>query len=162
MAPSSRCVPLSIIEVIEEVQWLHTHTMLIIQLYCPERMQDPYTPVRTRTIIRKYAGEKWPSRSGELKEWIGPDILCAGFQEINSLNAVNVVAGGNSDTVNAWNQAIDCALNCKPLPDAYLSAQVYFPPFTFMHCLFLLKSLTKDLKGRRSHACTWPRSEEGS
>lgn len=70
------------------------------------------------------AGEKWPPRNDQTASWEGPDILFVGFQEINPLNAVTVVAGGGLDTVKAWNTAIDCALNCKPLPQEYVSTQV--------------------------------------
>lgn len=70
------------------------------------------------------SGEKWPPRSDQTATWDGPDILFVGFQEINPLNAVTVVAGGGLDSVKAWNTAIDCALNCKPLPQEYVAAQV--------------------------------------
>eukprot|EP00892_Ulva_mutabilis_P005822 jgi/Ulvmu1/3611/UM017_0023.1 len=70
-----------------------------------------------------HPGEKWPPRSDQTASWEGPDILFVGFQEINALNAVTVVAGGGLDTVKAWNTAIDCALNCKPLPKEYIATQ---------------------------------------
>lgn len=70
------------------------------------------------------AGEKWPQRSDQTASWEGPDIVFVGFQEINALNAVTVVAGGGLDAVKAWNTAIDCALNCKPLPKEYIATQV--------------------------------------
>lgn len=70
------------------------------------------------------AGDKWPQRSDQTASWEGPDILFVGFQEINALSAVTVVAGGGTDTVKAWNTAIDCALNCKPLPKEYVATQV--------------------------------------
>jgi hypothetical protein len=55
--------------------------------------------------------------------WAGPDILFVGFEEINSLNAISVVAGTGMENIDAWNTCIDCALNCKPLPDDYIEAQ---------------------------------------
>lgn len=70
------------------------------------------------------AGDKWPERSGETADWKGPDILFAGFEEIIPLNAVTVVAGGGMESINSWNVCLDCALNCKPLPQEYIAAQV--------------------------------------
>jgi hypothetical protein len=69
------------------------------------------------------AGDKWPVRCGETADWAGPDILFVGFQEINSLNAISVVAGSSMENIDAWNTCIDCALNCKAMPEGYIAAQ---------------------------------------
>jgi hypothetical protein len=69
------------------------------------------------------AGDKWPARSGETADWAGPDILFVGFEEVNPLNAISVVAGAGRENIEAWNTCIDCALNCKELPAVYTAAQ---------------------------------------
>lgn len=67
---------------------------------------------------------EWPDREGELAAWRGPDVLILSFQEINALNAVNVVAGGDERGAEAWRAAVHCALNETPLPDGVAAAQV--------------------------------------
>lgn len=47
-----------------------------------------------------------------------------GFQEINALNAISLVAGAGMENIDAWNTCIDCALNCKAMPEGYTAAQV--------------------------------------
>jgi hypothetical protein len=86
-----------------------------------------HTALQQRAPAICAAGDKWPERAGDMKDWHGPDILFAGFQEIIPLNAVTVVAGGSTDSINAWNECMDSALNCKPLPDSYIAAQVQQP-----------------------------------
>ena len=61
-----------------------------------------------------------------MAEWAGPDIVVAGFQEINALNASNMLllqSGVGTETVAAWDSAIDCVLNRKS-PDDLERTQV--------------------------------------
>jgi hypothetical protein len=71
-----------------------------------------------------FSGEKWPPREGEQAAWEGPDLLLVAFQEVQELNAVNVVYGGLAESVHAWDAAIRCALNQDPMPEAYRIGQV--------------------------------------
>jgi hypothetical protein len=79
-------------------------------------------------------------------EWEGPDILFVGFQEIQELNAVNVVSGGVLDSVHAWDAALRCGLNQEPMPEAYRIGQVQtcqhfcscFPVHLFFFHFFFL------------------------
>lgn len=32
------------------------------------------------------------------------------------------------ESINSWNTCLDCALNCKPLPEEYITAQVRATP----------------------------------
>ena len=76
-------------------------------------------------------GDKWPERGGETADWLGPDILFVGFQEVNPLNALSVVAGAGLENIEAWDTCIDCALNCKAMPEGYNAAQV-----RHFHCIY--------------------------
>jgi hypothetical protein len=85
--------------------------------------RGPRLNVVATNIAAELAEIDWPQRSGDQAGWQGPDILVLAFQEINALNAVNVVAGGDERTVDAWRTAIHCALNETALPETILAAQ---------------------------------------